>query len=96
MTADVRIAYDAFLTLQLDIQVHTVFYMNKSIVIYLEFRIIFHEGRFILHIAYKSVERQRICVRIEFPAVSRELIAFNPRAADLQTVVNGISACLQH
>ena len=96
MTADVRIANDAFLALQLNIQVHTVFNTNKSIVIYMGFLIISHESRFIRHIAYKSVERQRICVRLKFPALSREPIACNPLAADIKAVVNGGGACLQH
>ena len=96
MTADVRVPYGAFLALQLNIQVHTVFYTNKSIVIYMGFLIIFHESRFIRHIAYKAVERQRICVRLKFPALSREPIACNPLAADIKTVVNGGGACLKH
>lgn len=95
MTADVRISNDAFLTCQPDIQVHAVFYTNKSIVIYFGFRIIFHESRFIRHIAYKAVERQRICVRLKFPALSREPITCNPLAADIKTVVNG-GVCLNY
>ena len=59
------------------------------------FLIIFHESRFIRHIAYKAVERQRICVRLKFPALSREPIACNPLAADIKTVVNGGGACLK-